>query len=382
MITDNITTVACMVLITMAVITPFINTFFRRPSQKDVPAESDNSGLPQISVVIPAHDNVEDLYKNLHLLLEQDYPEGFEVIVVVSKTTGDNTDDILKQYSKYKNLYITFIPDSSRYMSRRKLAITVGIKAAKNDWILLTDAECRPNTNKWLETMARNCNERNNMVIGYCNYDDDSRQYQRFERLYDEMYLLREAGKGTAYRTSGGNLMFRKNEFMRRKGFEGNLKYIRGEYDFLVNKYAVKGCTAIETSPKAWVTEKAPSRKTWRNKHLYYMETRKHLLRSIRHRLLHTAGTTAMHLNYLLIIVYAILSILTERWIITIATAAALIITVTLRTIIGKKAVNIFNANIPAWKIVPFEISMLWRHLYYIIRYKMANKYDFICHKL
>lgn len=382
MIIDSTTIIICSIIILTAIITPLINIFFRKPELRETVNEDNNRELPKLSVIITSDNNAHELKENLETILEQDYPEGFEVIIVVEKKE-DDTDELLKSFKKrYTNLYTTFVPDSSRYMSRKKLAVTIGVKAAKNEWIVLTDAGCKPYTRLWLRTMARNCNGTNNLIIGYSNYNKESSLYQRFERLYNEMYLMREAQNGTAYRTCGNNLMFRKEDFMTGRGYEGNLKYLRGEYDFIVNKYSRKGNTATELSPDAWITEDAPFHRAWLNKHLYYMETRKHLQRTFRHRTPIYIDTLVMHANYIIIITAAVISIITSMWIITGAAFAALIISIVLRTIIGKKITKHFDTGIPTWRIVPLEICILWRNLYYRLKYKIADKYDFICHKL
>ena len=140
---DYITMIICALLLVLAAVTPFINPFFRKPEDKDGNGASSET-LPQLSVIIFASDNACELKTNLPVLLSQDYPTGFEVIVVVDDKTDHETTAILEQYAAHPNLYTTFVPRSSRYMSRKKLAITIGVKAAKNEWIVLTDAECRP----------------------------------------------------------------------------------------------------------------------------------------------------------------------------------------------------------------------------------------------
>ena len=118
-----ITIIICAIVIVAALLTPMVNIFFRKVGDgQDV---TDDSQLPCLSVLLTVQDNASELEQHLPALLTQDYPAGFEVIVVVSKGE-DDTDDVLKKLSAtYPNLYTTFIPDSSRYMSRKKLAVTL-----------------------------------------------------------------------------------------------------------------------------------------------------------------------------------------------------------------------------------------------------------------
>ena len=110
--------------------------------------------MPSVSIVITAHDNAAELRRNLPLVLAQQYPGNFQVIVVAEK--GDSeTENVLKLLSADKHLYYTLIPESSRYMSRKKLSITIGVKAAKSEWIMLVEPSCRPEAEHWLATAIR-----------------------------------------------------------------------------------------------------------------------------------------------------------------------------------------------------------------------------------
>ena len=109
---------------------------------------------PPVSIIVTPHDKAYELDQHLPMLLEQDYPAPFRILVVVWRGESD-TDDVLKKYAANPHLYATYIPDSSRYMSRKKLAITVGEKAATTEWLLLTDVTCRPQSKYWLRAMPR-----------------------------------------------------------------------------------------------------------------------------------------------------------------------------------------------------------------------------------
>ena len=388
---DTVTLIICAVVIVTAIVTPMMNIFFRkvRTGEGGASFEEDEK-LPPLSVLLTVHDNARELERHLPSILTQDYPSGYEVIAVVSKGE-DDTDDVLKQFANsHSNLYVTFIPDTSRYMSRKKLAVTLGVKAAKNDWVLMTDATCQPSSDQWLKHMARQAAAGTDLIIGYSNYDDEATDYQRFERLINQRYILRKAQRGIAYRCEPGNLMFRKTLFLDGRGFEGNLKYIRGEYDFIVNKFAERGNVATVTDPNAWMIEDAPTNKQNRNRHLYYMETRRHLARSFGYRLPVWMDQCALHLTILIIMagfVYGGFLLATQPsegkgWLFIGCATVALVITLLLRSILAQRGCKLFGEHIPAWKIPPFEIVTIWKELQNKIRYLLADKYNFICHKV
>lgn len=80
-----------------------------------------------VSVIVYAHGEPEDLRNNLPVLLNQDYPD-YEIIVV-NDGSDANSEDVLKLFSnEYKNLYYTYVPVDTQYLSHKKLALTMGIR--------------------------------------------------------------------------------------------------------------------------------------------------------------------------------------------------------------------------------------------------------------
>lgn len=393
---DNTTLVFGIIVLLLALITPWINIFVRRPKVEwsgqpddveDAPADDQAEStvseqtLPPISIVITPHENAMELEENLPLFLNQDYPSDFKVIVVAWKSDSED-EDVLKRYSSNPHLYTTYIPDSSRYMSRKKLAITIGVKAAKTEWIVMTDITCRPDSEQWLRTLAGKCTEGNNLVIGYTRYDSETSDYRRFERLVDAFYLMRETKRGKTYRCDSRCLAFRKSDFVKEEGFRGNLKYLRGEYDFMANKYAKPMSVALVTDPNAWMTEEEPTNKQWRNRILFYIENRKHLEHSVRHRIPVVIDQVLLHINWLAIIAAAVFALLTQRWMLLAAAGLALLLSIIIRTAIASRAYGEWDADVPAWKTVFYETGMLWHGLLFRLRYAMADKNDFISHKI
>lgn len=380
---DDTTIYAGIVLLVLAIATPLVNIFFRKFTYgaDDVLSDDESAPAPGISIIMTPSDKGFMIERHLDIFLSQQYRGEWQIIFVIEKGDAE-TEDALKRYAGNSRIYVTYIPQSSRYMSRKKLAITLGAKAAKYEWLLLSDIECRPNSDQWLSRMASHCTEGNNIVLGFTRYDDDTPTFRRFHRLLNDFYLFREAQLNTAYRYNGNALLMRKAEFFSEDGFLGNLKYLRGEYDFLANKYAQPLSTALETHPDGWLIEEAPTDKEWHNKNIFYQENRKHLNRSFIHRLKYNVDEGVMHLNYLLQLAVIAFGALSGRWILMTVAVVSLIITIVERTIMGHKAISYFYDNIPAWKIVPLELRLVWHSQATLIRYKRTDKMDFISHKL
>lgn len=337
--------------------------------------------FPPVSIIITPHENAYELEQNLPLLLEQDYPAPFKVIVVFWRGESE-TDDVLKKFAANPHLYSTYIPESSRYMSRKKLAITVGEKASETEWLLLTDITCRPQSKYWLRAMARHATSANNLVMGHTRYDEDTTPFRRFLRTYTSLYLMKETERGTAYRCESNALMMRRSEFEERDGFRSNLKYLRGEYDFTVNDCARQGGTAYENSPEGTLVEQNPTDKAWRNKQLYYMENRQHMMRTTAHRWRHNLSQMFLHLSVVSLLATLTLGIITQRWLLVVVSALLMMVMVVLRTWLGCRILRCINEPLPAWCIFPYELRLLWHQIALIIRYWRANKEDFITHKV
>lgn len=380
MIFDTVTIVICAVLVVLALLSSFLDTFFRK-----VRAGGDGPSGPAtpcrpVSVIVVADNNAEDLRANLDSLLSQDYEPGYEVIVVVDKDE-DGTGDFLKAYGKRPNLYTTFVPDSSRYMSRRKLAITLGVKAAKNELSLLTDATCRPVSDKWISVMASRLDEGTDIVMGYSNYIHEAGLFKVFYRFHCEYSNFREACNGAAYGMAGNNIMFRKDVFMAGNGFQGNLKYLRGEYGFLVNKYAGHGNAAVETSCEGRVEDRVPTRKEWHSVNLFYRETRRHLDRSFSHRLAFNLDMLSLYAGLVAGAGSAVYAVLTQMWLMLPFSAVALFLPVVVRLLNARRAMRLFGESVPLWKVFPFELRLVWHNLRYAISYRFTDKYEFTSHK-
>lgn len=379
MILDTLTIVVAGVVLLLAVVAPFMSPVFRLRLSDETPT-METASLPPVSVLITVHRNAPALEHYLSLCLSQQYAPGFEVIVVAEK--GDTeAEDVLKRFGANKRLYTTFIPESSRYMSRKKLAITLGVKAAHNEWIVLTEADCRPTSDQWLASMVQHFDAGHNLVIGYSNYSEDACPRYRFRQLTMSAYLLRQASKGCAYRCGTSSLAFRKSEFMSGEGFRGSLEHIGGEYDFLVNKYARRGATAVELSPEAFVEEDAPSARSWRNLRLFTFHTNRYLKRGWGIRVLTFLDALLLHLSFLGALVSAVWGGFSSRWIVLGAGVLALIVSYVERMLLVRRKLQVLVPRVPLWKVPFYELLQMWSTVGLRLRYLFTDKYTFTCHK-
>lgn len=330
-----------------------------------------NTIRPTISIVLAAHDQSEELQRNLPLLLNTQYDAGFEVIVVDESST-DQTEEVLNQLKdQYPHLYTTYIPSSSHYLSRRKLALTIGVKAAKNEWIVFTEANCRPTSETWLDELVKSMTADTDVVCGYTVFENGTKAHYSYMR----MLTFWRQGKHP-YRYDGACLAIRKTTFMQRNGFLKNLKFLRGEYDFLVNE-TLRNRIAVMSTPENGIEQESPSGKSWVNQQLYYMQTRSHLSRAFIPRLLFVLHQLLIHLLYIGIIIAIGLSLLYHNNTATIISASCLLIILGIHAFLCSLLTKKYGEHIAFWKLPALDLGVIWHYVYYRLRYMMSDKYDF-----
>lgn len=208
-----------------------------------------------VSVIVCARNELENLTKNLPSFLEQDHPD-FEIIVV-NDCSNDGTDWYLKDLSeKHKNLKVVTINDHPRFKHGKKFAVTLGIKASKNENMVFSDADCRPASNQWLTRMQNNFKNNTEIVLGYSPYERTGgllNKIIRFETFSTALSYFSYALAGRPYMGVGRNMAYRKSLFFRGKGFASHMHIMSGDDDLFVNQNATNKNTVIEIHPEAQV---------------------------------------------------------------------------------------------------------------------------------
>ncbi len=229
----------------------YLNGVLRFRSQINKNKVSFLNVQPPVSVIICAKDEANNLRKYLPFVLKQEYPD-FEVIVINDGST-DETDILLNDLCKeYPNLRTTFVPVGANNLSTKKLGLTLGIKAAKNDMLLFTDADCMPEDKMWIARMARNFTGETDFILGYGAYLQKKGLLNRLI-TYDTLFIaLQYMGMAIArkpYMGVGRNLAYRKETFFAHKGFASTLRLSSGDDDLMVNQASNKRNTRVEIAP-------------------------------------------------------------------------------------------------------------------------------------
>jgi poly-beta-1,6-N-acetyl-D-glucosamine synthase len=216
--------------------------------------EKHNEKQP-VSIIIAAHNEDYNLQKNLPSLLNQSY-RNFEVVVVNHAST-DNTYNVLFELQlKHSNLKIVNIERELNFFKGKKFPLSIGIKSAKHEILLLTDADCKPNSDKWIESMAGNFTSKTEVVLGYGPYNSAKgflNSLIKYDTFMIAMQYFSFALKGLPYMGVGRNLSYRKSLFFKNKGFTSHYNIPSGDDDLFIMQVANSGNTRIELSPESFM---------------------------------------------------------------------------------------------------------------------------------
>jgi len=256
--------------------------FYKTPSKEHMQQHP-------VSVIVCARDEAGNLTRNLPGILVQKYPSTNEVIVV-NHNSQDETRFLLDEFKKtFKNLYAVNLENDALGIPGKKYPLSIGIKEAKYEVLLLTDADCVPASEDWIEYMQDGYDKGTEIVIGYGAYFKRPgflNKLIRFETFHAALQYLSYAIAGMPYMGVGRNLSYKKNLFLRNKGFSFTNHLPGGDDDLFINKVATKTNTRVVIHPDSFtLSEPKKSFGDWmrqKNRHFstakYYKPKHKFLL--------------------------------------------------------------------------------------------------------
>ena len=215
-----------------------------------------------ISVIIAARNESHNLQENLQFILEQDY-SNFEVIVVINNSTDDSYQVLSALKKEYNHLEIIEFNNPDHVRQGKKLPLTLGIKAAKNEHLLLTDADCKPKSNQWIKKMARGFKEKE-IILGYGPYIKTSgllNSIIRFDTAWIGMNYFSFALNGFAYMGVGRNLAYTKRAYQAVDGYKSHHMLASGDDDLFIQEASKKSSLGIEIDADTHCF--SPSKNTW-----------------------------------------------------------------------------------------------------------------------
>jgi len=224
-------------------------SFYRKPRSTSV-------NIPGISVIISAKNEAENLKKLIPLLLKQQY-KAFEIIVLDDKSTDDTYDYTIELEHKEENFKLVRIDSTPDHINNKKYALTLGIKAAKFDYLVFTDADCQPAGEYWLEEFSHGfTSDKIKFVLGYSQYFRKKgllSMFINYETILTALHYVGIGLLGNPYMGVGRNIAYRKSFFLKNNGFGKYQGVVGGDDDLLVNQYANRKNTKFILSPNSTV---------------------------------------------------------------------------------------------------------------------------------
>ncbi len=297
----------------------FLIFYYRKPYSYARKREKDpslsSSYKSKVSVIIASENEADNLSDNLPLILAQDYPD-FEVIVVNNGST-DETDVLLQSLKQNNpNLYHTYLPYSNdKAFGRRKLALTIGVKAAKGDVLLFIEPYSKPVSNQWISSLMSEMSEDKDIVLGYSFISKTDKFFNRIARFDNHIFsmqYLSMAIKGKPFTGTYRNIAFRKHLFFENKGFASYLNLENGE-DVFINQIATANNTAVSIFPDSFVETRIERFSLWRKLKKFYSIAKSFFKSSAPSLFCFEAGSR--YFFYLIFILACVYSIMIQHWV-------------------------------------------------------------------
>jgi len=264
-----------------------------------------------VSVIVCVHDEEQNLRELLPLLLSQNYSQ-FEIIIVEDRCNDGTYDFLLEETKKHGRLKMVHVDFKPEHINGKKFALTLGIKAAQHDWVLLTDSDCRPVSNKWIQQMAGGFQQSTDMVIGFSPYMEKPgllNSFIRFETIVTAIQYFSFAFIGIPYMGVGRSLAYRKKLFLDNKGFNDYLSIAGGDDDLFVGQHAT-GQNVFGVLNKNSIIFSKP-KTTWKE---FYQQKVRHLAVGKRYKLKHRLLLAPFGLSNILFWPLIIASLFTPYW--------------------------------------------------------------------
>ena len=242
---------------------------------------SENTTKRPVSVVICARNEFENLQKNLPLILNQEYPK-FEVVVVNDNSNDDTALYLRTMAENNPKLNIVNINSSVTFFSGKKFPLSIGIKSAKYEHLLLTDADCEPASPYWIDQMQQAFYNKKNIeiVLGYGTYENRPSLLNalvHYDTLHTGIQYLSYAMKRMPYMGVGRNLAYTKKLFFHNGGFVSHYTIPSGDDDLFINRVATRNNCQVVINQEAQTISEAPlSFAEWLNQKKRHLSTCTH----------------------------------------------------------------------------------------------------------
>lgn len=343
---------------------------------KDIEPDSES---PMVSIIIVAKENSEELKQSLPLMLNQNYP-NYEIIVVNIGFT-EETDVLIKSLKlQYANLYETFLPEEplEKNTDRKKMAITLGIKAAKGDFLLYTDPDVKPYSSKWLQAMMANASYGKEVVLGYCRYYKSGGFFNRIARFDNLLYSIKYLFAAINHKPYTGtfrNVAYKRNLFFDNKGFSSTLNYNHSEEVFL-NRIMNEDNVSVALQQDSFVSADISTFSKWKSIKLKSYRVKKNFANFKFYHLIFSVETITRYLFYVLFGLLLWYGITNQHWLIVAFAGLLFLVRLIVQLFTINKLSKYFMAGKFYFSFILLELLQPVYNLYFRLVARKKSKWN------
>lgn len=270
-----------------------------------------NSVLHPVSVIICARNEEENLERNLPSVLEQDYP-NFEVIVVNDQSVDDSKHILRALQKRYKNLRSIELGRDKHRKFGKKLPLTIGIKGAHHEHLVMIDADCYPSSKNWLRELMTQYTEDKDIVIGFGPYVKEKgflNKLIRFDTTSIAGNYIGLAKLGRPYMAVGRNLSYKASKFFDVNGFKKHYHIQSGDDDLFMQDAAKRKNVGVSLAPEAFVY--SFPKKTWSS---WIRQKQRHFTTAKEYRLINKIILGIFPMSMILMLISFIILLISYKW--------------------------------------------------------------------
>ncbi len=312
-----------------------------------------------VSVIVCARDEAENLAQNLPGSLVQEYPTTHEVIVVNDNSYDDSKYVLEELRKQFRQLQVVELTQEAKMIPGKKFPLSIGIKSARQEIVLLTDADCVPASEHWIGSMQEVYDDETEIVLGYGPYHRKKgllNKIVRWETFHSAVQYFSYALAGLPYMGVGRNLSYKKVIFYRHKGFSAHNNVPGGDDDLFINMAATKRNTKININKESFTLSKPPT--TWNQ---WLKQKKRHYTTSKFYKPLHKFLLGTYSISHFLFYPLLVLSCIFFSWQLGLAIYGLRLV---VQTIVFSKTMRKLGEKDLFPLFIFFDI---WMFVYYII---------------
>jgi len=196
-----------------------------------------NVNNPGFSIVVAAKNEIKNLQGLLDSLGRLDYPKDkYEIII-----SDDNSDDgslewLTAQIKNRSNIKV--VSAKEKKLPGKKGALEAGAAIAKFEYILITDADCRPEPN-WIKSFACKFSQGYDAVFGAAPFLEGNsfvNKIARFENLRSSILTFALCNVNLPYSAAARSFGYTKSLYNKINGYKNTTDTLSGDDDLFIRE--------------------------------------------------------------------------------------------------------------------------------------------------